>query len=312
MNILFMGTPEFAVPSLEILIQQGHTIVAVVTAPDKPAGRGLKLQESPVKQFAVSKNILLLQPKNLRHPDFILALQQLHIDLSVVVAFRMLPEVVWQIPKFGTINLHASLLPQYRGAAPINWAIINGEKSTGLTTFFIEKEIDTGKIIFTENIAIPFDWNAGQLHDKLKIEGAALVLKTVNAIEKKQYSETAQFFTNKLKIAPKLTNENCAVNWNQPALNVYNFIRGLSPFPTAWTFLGTKKFKIFKAHLSSIPSSLPPGSISTDGKTFLNVHTKDVLIELTEIQIEGKKKMKVLDFLRGYVFTNSKFVSTAL
>lgn len=299
MRILFMGTPEFAVPALSALVENQFEIIGVVTAPDKPSGRGMQIKTSPVKDFASSKNLPLFQPVKLRDAEFIETVRQLKPDLAVVVAFRMLPEVIWQIPKFGTINLHASLLPQYRGAAPINWAIIQGENTTGLTTFFIEKEIDTGKIIFTKTMTIPQDCDAGQLHDAMKIEGAALILKTVQAIQAGNYPQIEQTTTSILKSAPKLTKENCAIAWHQNALSIYNLIRGLAPYPAAWTYLGKSIFKVFKTELTTFPAAASPGTFTTDNKTFLRVNTNDYQLELIEIQMEGKKKMKVAEFLRG-------------
>ncbi len=302
MRIIFMGTPEFAVASLDALIQAGCEVVAVITAPDKPAGRGQKLNESAVKKYAVVNNIKVLQPEKLRDPDFLQELQALRADLQVVVAFRMLPEVVWSMPSKGTINLHASLLPQYRGAAPINWVVINGEKESGVTTFFLQQQIDTGNILFTEKVSIPEDFTAGDLHDKLMNKGAGLLVKTVKAVESDKYTEQPQAHLldgAEPKHAPKIFKEDCKVDWNKPVERVYNLIRGLSPYPTAFTELNGKILKIYTATKEVSAIDTTPGTYSTDNKTYLKFACADGYIHVTDIQLEGKKRMSVEEFLRG-------------
>lgn len=294
-----MGTPEFAVASLDALLLANFDVVAVVTAPDKPAGRGQKLNESAVKKYAAEKGIPVLQPEKLKNPDFIEELRSYQADLQVVVAFRMLPEVVWSMPAKGTINLHGSLLPQYRGAAPINHAIINGEKESGVTTFFLKQEIDTGDIILSDKVDISADDNAGDLHDKLMVLGANLLVKTVKAIDENNYTEQAQPQSNDLKHAPKIFKDDCKVDWNSSNQKVYNLIRGLSPYPTAFTSLNDKTLKIFKAELDNQQPEITPGAFLTDGKTYLKFATKDGFIKLLDIQYEGKKRMLIEDFLRG-------------
>lgn len=298
-KIVFMGTPDFAVASLNALAEAGFEIAAVVTAADKPAGRGQRIQESAVKQYAVAHNIKVLQPLKLKDPEFITELAALRADLHVVVAFRMLPEVVWNMPPKGTINLHGSLLPQYRGAAPINHAIINGEKESGVTTFFLKHEIDTGDIIFSAKVEIADDATAGDLHDQLMDAGAALLVKTVKAIESGDYQEQPQPQSDTLKHAPKIFKEDCKIDWNKPAGDVYNLIRGLSPYPTAFTILNDKTLKIFKAELAEKEVKGTPGTWYTDGKTKLEYQAADGLISLTDLQFEGKKRMQVGEFLRG-------------
>lgn len=293
-----MGTPEFAVASLEALVENKFNVVAVITAPDKPQGRGQKLTASPVKECALKYNIPVLQPTNLKSPEFIEELRSYRANLQVVVAFRMLPEVVWAMPSIGTFNLHASLLPQYRGAAPINWAIINGEKETGVTTFFLKHEIDTGSIIFQEKEKINEDDDVGALYERLMKIGAALVVKTVKAIEGGNYPSQPQDESKEIKHAPKIFKETCEVNWNQPAESVRNFIRGLSPYPAAWTTLNGKVFKLFKVK-STVDGKSAPGQIDTDNKTYLRVKTSDGWISILEFQPEGKKRMSVEEFFRG-------------
>ncbi|MCD4795214.1 MAG: methionyl-tRNA formyltransferase [Bacteroidales bacterium] len=314
-RIIFMGTPDFAVESLKSLQENGFNIIGVITAPDKPAGRGKKLQASAVKKYATENNLALLQPANLKNEQFIEDLKALKADLNVVVAFRMLPEVVWDMPEFGTINLHASLLPNYRGAAPINHAIINGESITGVTTFFIEKKIDTGNIIFQEKVNILPNETAGELHDKLMFVGGELIVKTVetiiknevNAISQKQFSKE----TDNLKPANKIFKENCKINWDQSIDKVYNFIRGLSPYPTAWTKMvniGSKDIisvKIFLTEKISDEHNFLPGSIISDNKNFIKIATRDGYISLKALQIQGKKQMNVKELLNG--FDISKF-----
>lgn len=328
LRILFMGTPEFAVPTLEILLKEKYNVVAVITAPDKPAGRGLQLQESAVKKFAVQNNLKVLQPEKLKDENFLNELQSLKPDLAVVVAFRKLPEAVWSLPRLGTFNLHASLLPDYRGAAPINWAIINGEKETGVTTFFITHEIDTGKIILQEKVLIGEEETAGELHDQLKVAGASLVLKTVKQVESGNVSVTEQPLTNSFKKAPKIFTADCKIDWNKSRDEIFNLIRGLSPYPAAFTELNGKVLKIFRAkkivassniHRHSeldsesarseemlIPpqagqhDGVNPMKFFSDGKTFLRFACKDGWMEVTEVQLEGKKKMTTEEFLRGH------------
>jgi methionyl-tRNA formyltransferase len=299
MKIVFMGTPDFAVASLNALKQAGLNIVGVVTAADKPAGRGQKISESAVKKYAVENGLNVLQPLKLKDPTFIEDLKSLNADLFVVVAFRMLPEIVWRMPKKGTINLHGSLLPQYRGAAPINHVIINGEKESGVTTFFLKQEIDTGDIIFTDAIEITDNDTAGDLHDKLMDVGANLLVKTVKAIEADDYNEVPQPQSEDLKSAPKIFKEFCKVNWNKDNQSVYNHIRGLSPYPTAFTVLSEKTLKIFKAEPENVQPEIEAGDYLTDGKTFLKFATKDGFINLKELQLEGKKRMTIEELLRG-------------
>lgn len=299
MKIVFMGTPDFAVASLDALVQANFDVVAVVTAPDKPAGRGQKLSESAVKKYAVEKGIPVLQPEKLKNPEFIEQLKSYQADLQVVVAFRMLPEVVWNMPPNGTINLHGSLLPQYRGAAPINHAIINGEKESGVTTFFLTHEIDTGNIILSDRTPITDEETAGDLHDKLMHIGANLLVKTLKAIEAGEVSEQPQPQSGNLKHAPKIFKEDCKIDWNNPVKMIYNLIRGLSPYPTAFTFLNDKTLKIFKAEIEHKEPGIVAGGFLTDGKTFLKFAAKDGFIKLLDIQYEGKKRMPIEDFLRG-------------
>jgi len=297
-----MGTPDFAVASLDALLNAGINIVAVVTAPDKPAGRGQKINESAVKKYAAEKGLPILQPVRLKALDFIEELRSFNADLQVVVAFRMLPEVVWNMPPKGTINLHASLLPHYRGAAPINWAVINGEKQTGVSTFFLQHEIDTGNIIFSEAVDIADDDTAGTVHDKLMLIGAELLVKTVRAIEAGDYTETPQKTPHheEPKHAPKIFKEDCLINWNQKAQTVYNHIRGLSPYPAAFTTLHDKTLKIYTADLIVKEPGIQPSGFLSDGKTYLHFACIDGFIAVKDIQIEGKKRMGVEEFLRGF------------
>ena len=299
MKIVFMGTPDFAVASLDALVQAKFDIVAVVTAPDKPAGRGQKINESAVKKYAVENSIPVLQPEKLKNPDFLAELKAFKADLQVVVAFRMLPEVVWNMPSKGTINLHGSLLPQYRGAAPINHAIINGEKESGVTTFFLTHEIDTGDIILSDRTPIGDDETAGELHDKLMVIGANLLVKTVTAISKGDFTEQPQPQSDELKHAPKIFKEDCKIDWNNSSALIHNLIRGLSPYPTAFTLLNDKTLKIFKAEPEEKEPGIAAGGFLTDGKTYLKFATKDGFIKLLDIQFEGKKRMLIEDFLRG-------------
>ena len=301
MRIVFMGTPDFAVASLDALLKAGFDVVGVITAPDKPAGRGQKIHQSAVKQYAESHNLYTLQPEKLKDKAFLKELETLKADLQVVVAFRMLPEVVWNMPSKGTINLHASLLPQYRGAAPINWAIINGEEESGVTTFFLKQEIDTGDILFCEKVSISDNMIAGELHDELMNIGAGLLTKTVTAIKEGNYKELPQdsFDDTVLKHAPKIFKDDCKINWEEPLERVYNHIRGLSPYPAAFTtFLG-KTLKLFRAEKEAEYHETPAGDFISDGKTFLKFATPDGYISLKEIQLEGKKRMRIDEFLRG-------------
>jgi methionyl-tRNA formyltransferase len=300
-----MGTPEFAVASLDALVNAGCTIAGVITAPDKPAGRGLKLQESAVKKYALEKGLKVLQPEKLKNPLFLEELRLLNADVQVVVAFRMLPELVWNMPSTGTINVHASLLPQYRGAAPINWAIINGEKETGVTTFKLKHEIDTGDILLQEKINIGENETAGELHDKLKELGAQVLVRTIQGLADGPLKEVSQTDMENSssgipKHAPKIFTETCKINWNKPVNEVHNLIRGLSPFPSAFTYLNEKLMKIYSSEREHKQTSIAAGQFDTDGKTYLKFACPDGYISLKEIQMEGKKKMYVEDFLRGY------------
>lgn len=306
-----MGTPDFAVPSLEILLKNGFDIVAVVTVPDKNVGRGQKIQASPVKKFAVENGLRVLQPEKLKNPDFIDELKSLDADLFVVVAFRMLPDVVWSMPPCGTFNLHSSLLPQYRGAAPINHAVINGEKETGVTTFFINKDIDTGNIIHQEKVAIGDDENAGSLHDRLMVVGAQLVLKTANEIlsgNVKTIPQNELIDENiRIKPAPKIFRENCKIDWNANVFTILNFIRGLSPYPAAWSEIKHKttgevlSVKFFEVKIcNELDTHMPVGSFVTDGKTQLSVACLGGGIQVMSLQLQGKKQMDVGAFLRGF------------
>jgi len=302
MRIVFMGTPEFAVASLDELISSGAEIVGVVTAPDKPAGRGQKVSESAVKQYAVLHGLPVLQPEKLKNEQFLKDLEALGADLQVVVAFRMLPEVVWNMPPRGTINLHASLLPQYRGAAPINWVLINGEKESGVTTFFLKHDIDTGDILFTEKVTLTGKETAGELHDRLMDKGAGLLVKTVKAIESGRFTELPQAHLAEgveLRHAPKIFKDDCQINWNQPAEKIYNLIRGLSPYPTAFTMLQDKILKVFKVEYEITETNEPPGEFFSDNKTFLKAAALDGFVSLTDVQLEGKKRMGIEEFLRG-------------
>lgn len=295
-----MGTPEFAVPSLEILVDNKFNVVAVITAPDKPQGRGQKITYSPVKESALKHNIPVLQPTNLKTPEFLEELKSYQANLQVVVAFRMLPEMVWAMPALGTFNLHASLLPQYRGAAPINWAIINGEKETGATTFFLKHEIDTGSIIFQEKETITKDDTVGELYERLMIKGAQLVLKTVQSIEKGNYPSIPQTESVEVKHAPKIFKETCQINWNQSSEQIRNFVRGLNPYPTAWCELNGKNYKIFKVSVSEgSVNQKEIGSVNTDNKNYLHIRTSDGLISIDELQPEGKRRMDIKEFFRG-------------
>ena len=294
-----MGTPDFAVPSLEILLKNGHTISAVVTATDKMGGRGGKqLIESAVKKCALQHNLLVLQPEKLRDENFIAALRAANADLFVVVAFRMLPEIVWRMPKFGTMNLHSSLLPKYRGAAPINWAVINGETETGATTFLLQHEIDTGNILFSDTTPIDELDSAGTVHDRLMHIGSALVLKSVNAIENNTALPKPQP-DGAVSHAPKIFTENCQINFNHSVEHIYNFIRGMSPFPTAWTILNSLVLKVYASHKELTQHDAVLGTFMSDGKTFLKVAAQNGFIHLLDVQLEGRKRMSVEMFLMG-------------
>jgi methionyl-tRNA formyltransferase len=328
MRIIFMGTPEFAVPSLEILLENGYEVVAVVTAPDKPGGRQ-GIQQSAVKQFAEARGLKILQPEKLKNPAFLEDLRALKADLQIVVAFRMLPEAVWAMPPLGTMNLHGSLLPKYRGAAPINWAIINGETETGVTTFLLKHEIDTGDLLFQEKVPIGPDETAGELHDRMMQIGAKLILKSVQAIERgdaKPMPQADMAATH----APKIFVETCKINFEQPSTQVHNFVRGLSPYPGAWTTLEGKTLKVLRTTLDLGPwtrdvgqgtleagkdmekeaaiAQCPisnvqrpaPGTFVSDGKNYLNITTLDGFISVLELQMEGKRRMSVKDFLNGH------------
>jgi len=309
MRIVFMGTPEFAVESLNILIENKYDVVGVITMPDKPSGRGHKLQCSPVKQYALDHNLPVLQPEKLKEESFLDELKLLKADLQIVVAFRMLPEVVWNMPKYGTFNLHASLLPQYRGAAPINWVIINGEKETGATTFFLTHEIDTGKIILQEKIAIADTDDAGIVHDKLMLMGALMVKKTVDLLMEGKIEgiDQSQFIhpETELKPAPKIFKETCEIQLSWTIDNVYNFVRGLSPYPAAWIdiqFPGQSDnmtLKVFETEKEPEQHNLPEGTIVTDGKKFAKIAFTDGFILLKSVQAPGKKRMDIGELLRG-------------
>ena len=301
MKIIFLGTPDFAVPSLEILLRAGYDITAVITAPDKPAGRGMHLHPSAVKKYAVAHGLKVLQPDKLKNENFLAELKSLQPDLGVVVAFRKLPEAVWAMPRLGTFNLHASLLPQYRGAAPINWAIINGETETGATTFFLTHEIDTGKIIMQRKTEIGAEETAGELHDRLKVSGAELVLQTVKQIENHSVELIEQPSPAALKKAPKIFTEDCRIDFSKSVDEVFNLIRGLSPYPAAFTSFQSTMLKIFRCRkIMDAPPAAAVGSFSTDGKSYLRFACRDGWIEATELQAEGKKKMSTEEFLRGY------------
>lgn len=314
LRIVFMGTPDFAVESLRILVENNYNIVGVITMPDKPAGRGHKIQYSAVKKYAVEHNLPVLQPEKLKDEAFLNDLKALKADLQIVVAFRMLPEVVWDMPPMGTFNLHGSLLPMYRGAAPINWAIINGEKETGVSTFFLTHEIDTGKIILQEKTPISETDNAGVIHDRLMEIGSRLVKETVDLILDNKAESTSQneFFQDEseLKFAPKIFKETCRIDWNKDLLDIHNHIRGLAPYPCAWTELKsengtiTSPVKIQEAYYEKAEHSISFGSIVTDNKSEIKVACKDGYIFITQLQLPGKKSMATQDFLRGYKFEN--------
>jgi len=301
LRIVFMGTPEFAVASLDALVNTGYNIVGVVTAPDKPAGRGMKITESAVKKYAVDKGLHILQPEKLKDSKFIDDLGNLKVDLQIVVAFRMLPVIVWNMPPMGTVNVHGSLLPDYRGAAPINWAVMNGEKETGVTTFKLKHEIDMGDILLQDKFAIGENENATEVHDRMKIIGANLLVKTIQALEAGTIKENPQILsTIEPKHAPKLFTKDCEINWNESASHIHNMIRGLSIFPGALTKLEDKILKIFQSQKEIIPHNHPIGTVICDGEKILKFACTDGFIQIMDLQLEGKKRMLVEDFLRGF------------
>lgn len=317
LRIVFMGTPEFAVASLDALVKAGCNIVGVVTAPDKSAGRGMKMNESAVKKYAVEHNLNILQPEKLKNPEFLEELKSLHADLQIIVAFRMLPEVVWNMPRMGSVNLHGSLLPQYRGAAPINWAVINGENETGVTTFKLKHEIDTGDILLQESFPVGENETAGEVHDRMKEIGAQVLVRTVKGLSEGTLKEVSQENAQSsmsnaqhsvkashspLKHAPKIFTETCKIDFTKTVDEVHNLIRGLSPFPGAFTELNGKMLKIYRSEKEASPVTIKPGFHETDGKTFLKFACADGYVQVKELQLEGKKKMLTEDFLRGYHF----------
>lgn len=307
-GIVFMGTPEFAVASLDAIVKAGYDVKGVITSPDKPSGRGLQLHASPVKEYALEHGLNVLQPLKLKDPEFLLKLRNLKADLQVIVAFRMLPEEVWSMPRLGTFNLHASLLPQYRGAAPINWAVMNGETITGVTTFFLNHEIDKGSVIYTEETIIGVNDNAGDIHDKLMVIGAQLVIRTIEAIAQGNVKAVEQQHLEApgiLKPAPKIFKNDCRIIWNSNVKKIHDFIRGLSPYPTAWSEMITGQGEILNVKIySGVPVEMQhqhsPGVIETDGKTYLRVACTDGFLNIESIQLQGKKQMPVTEFLRGF------------
>lgn len=317
LRIVYMGTPEFAVESLKRLVEGGYQVVGVITMPDKPMGRhGSVLQPSPVKQYAVSQGLKVLQPEKLKNEEFLEELRALKADLQIVVAFRMLPEVVWNMPRLGTFNLHASLLPQYRGAAPINWAVINGETETGITTFFLKHEIDTGEIVDQVRVPIADTDNVEVVYDKLMKLGGDLVVKTVDAILEGNVKTTPQeqlATATELRSAPKIFKETCRIDWNVGVKKVYDFVRGLSPYPAAWTELhqgeaAPMSLKIFETEKIFTPHSLKPGTVVTDKRTYFHIASTDGFLRVLSLQLAGKKRMEVADFLRGYRHVEDSFV----
>jgi methionyl-tRNA formyltransferase len=295
-----MGTPEFAVASLDAILTAGYPVIAVVTAPDKPAGRGMQLTGSAVKKYALEKGLPILQPEKLKDPGFLEELRSLKADLQIVVAFRMLPEIVWDMPPMGTVNLHGSLLPQYRGAAPINWAVINGEKETGVTTFQLQHAIDTGSILLQDRFPIGETDTAGDVHDKMKDIGARLLVRTIEGLAAGTLKATPQPESSELKHAPKIFTETALIDWTKSTDDIYNLIRGLSPFPAAYTYLDGKTLKIYHSEKEKTAPGPEPGAYETDQKTYLKFAASDGYIRVTELQLEGKKKMKAEDFLRGF------------
>lgn len=302
LRIIFLGTPDFAVASLKALIEAEMNIVAVVTAPDKPAGRGKHIQQSAVKQYALEQNLTVLQPEKLKNPEFLAELASYQADLQIVVAFRMLPVAVWDMPPMGTINVHGSLLPQYRGAAPINWAIINGETETGVTTFKLKHEIDTGDILLQQKVEILPEDNVGSVYQKLMDAGASLLVTTVKGLANDELEEKPQEIVDEenLKSAPKIFKEHTRIDWSKPAVDLHNLIRGLSPYPAAITELQAKVFKIYKSRIEHADSHIHMGDYDTDGKTYLRFATKDGWLYAEEVQQEGKKRMDIVSFLRGF------------
>lgn len=312
LRIVYMGTPDFAVEALRQLVEGGYNVVGVITMPDKPAGRGHKIQFSPVKQYALQQGLPLLQPEKLKEESFIEALRAWKADLQIVVAFRMLPEIVWNMPRLGTFNLHASLLPQYRGAAPINWAVINGDKETGITTFFLKHEIDTGEVIQQVRIPIAETDNVEVVHDKLMMLGGRLVVETVDAIldgTVKAIPQEEMAVVGELRPAPKIFKETCRIDWNQPVKRIYDFVRGLSPYPAAWAELVNPEgesmvVKIFETEKVAESHRLTPGTVVTDGKSYLKVAAMDGFIGIRALQLPGKKRLKIDELLRGFHLTN--------
>lgn len=313
LRIVFMGTPDFAVPSLEAIIHEGYTVAGVITAPDSPSGRGRKLKYSPVKDCAIKHNLTVLQPEKLKRPEFLKQLGSLKADLQIVVAFRMLPQEVWDMPRLGSINLHGSLLPQYRGAAPLNHAIINGEKSTGLTTFFLDKEIDTGRILLRKEIPIYEEDTFGSLHDRMMVEGASLLIETIERLRTEQLASVVQDTlidsTTQLKRAPKIFKGDCAIDWQQSVADIYNFVRGLDPFPGAFTHLLSPEgiayyIKVYRTKKEIVAHRNALGSLETDKRSYLKVAVKDGYVYLTEVQLAGKKRIEVASFLKGFALNN--------
>lgn len=317
LRIVYMGTPDFAVEALRCLVEGGYNVVGVITMPDKPAGRGHKIQFSPVKQYALEHNLPLLQPEKLKDEAFVQALRDWKADLQIVVAFRMLPEVVWNMPRLGTFNLHASLLPQYRGAAPINWAVINGDAETGITTFFLKHEIDTGEVIQQVRVPIADTDNVEIVHDKLMVLGGHLVKETVDAIltgTLKPIPQEEMAAVGELRSAPKIFRETCRIDWNRPVKRIYDFIRGLSPYPVAWSELVSPTgeevvVKIFESEKITESHQLVPGTIVTDGKNYLRVAVADGFLGILSIQLPGKKRLKTEELLRGFRLTEGMAMS---
>ena len=300
LKIIFFGTPDFAVASLRAIIDHGFDVVAVVTAPDKPAGRGMHVQFSPVKKFALEKNIPVLQPEKLKDASFVEELKNYHADIQVVIAFRMLPELIWSMPKLGTVNLHASILPDYRGAAPINWAIINGEKETGVCTFFLKHEIDTGDIIMSRKVKITDGMNAGELHDILMRTGSEVIIETLKTIENNSYQLTPQKKESG-KTAPKIFTKHCHIDWNNEGEKIHNLVRGMCPYPGAFTELDGKVLKIYECKfIADNEMEKHPGEMITDGKSFMRFACKNGWIDLKNVQLSGKRKMAIDELLRGY------------
>lgn len=313
LRIVYMGTPDFAVEALRCLVEGGYNVVGVITMPDKPAGRGHQIQYAPVKQYALEQQLPLLQPEKLKEEAFIEALRSWRADLQIVVAFRMLPEVVWSMPRLGTFNLHASLLPQYRGAAPINWAVINGDRETGITTFFLQQEIDTGEVIQQVAIPIAESDNVGVVHDKLMQLGGELVVETVEAIlagTVKPIPQEEMAVVGELRAAPKIFKETCRIDWSRPTKQLYDFIRGLSPYPAAWCEMIDPEgkllvVKVFESEQCLEEHELTPGTLLTDGKSILKIAVKDGFISILSLQLPGKKRLKTGEFLRGFRLTEA-------